>query len=73
MTPQQLKNLLDKNDIKQARIAADLGISRTAVCLVCNGYARSKRVEQVVARAVKLPRQRIFPIVPEPIKSREAA
>lgn len=73
MKAKELKILMIQKDITQQRIASEAGVTRQTVCLVCNGYSRSKRVEKLVARSVSLPRQLIFPIVPEPLRSREAA
>lgn len=70
MTPKELKIRFLEHDVTQAQVAAKAGVTRQTVSLVCNGHGRSRRVEEIVAQALGLPRRRIFPITPEPIQSR---
>ena len=70
MTPKELKILMIQKDVSQSQIAASAAVTRQTVSLVCNGHSRSRRVEQIVANHVQLPRQFIFPIHPEPIQAR---
>jgi lambda repressor-like predicted transcriptional regulator len=72
MTPQELKNLLKQKDVTQTALSVEANVTPQAVSLICTGHSRSRRIEKIIARRVQLPHQVIFPIYPEPIKSREA-
>ena len=69
MTPKELKILMIQKDVTQAQIAEEAKVSRQAVCLVCTGHGRSRRIEKIIASRVQLPRQIIFPIYPGPLRS----
>jgi transcriptional regulator with XRE-family HTH domain len=72
MTPQELKDILNQKGITQTSVSVEANVTPQAISLICNGYSRSRRIEKIIARRVQLPHQVIFPIHPEPIKSREA-
>lgn len=70
MTPKRIRILLMENDVRQARIADHLGVSRTAVSNVIKGIVESRRIKSAIASAVG---KKIEDLWPKEDRSQRAA
>jgi predicted transcriptional regulator len=61
MTPKKIRILLMENDVRQARIADQLGVSRTAVSNVIKGIVESRRIKNAIASAVGKKLEELWP------------
>lgn len=69
MVPNKIKSLLIEKDIKQATIAAELGVTRGAVSGVINGHSVSKRIRKCIAKYLCLQYREVWPKSLRPLRS----
>lgn len=60
MHPEEIKAALRIKGITLVSLALELGLSRSMVTQVVHGYARSKRVEERIAKALGKPVKSIW-------------
>lgn len=60
MEPSKRKALLIQNTIKQKDIAKECDVSPGCVSGVINGYYQSKRIQQAIADALKMPFRKVW-------------
>mgnify|MGYP002725770335 CR=1 FL=1 len=68
MTPDQIKKAMEKVDVSQAGLARDLTVSRSLIHQVIHSTATSHRVRCHIAKAIRLPVGKIWPIKNDPQK-----
>ena len=61
MHPEDIKALLRKRGMTQAKLARELGVSKTTVGYVIAGRTLSRRVADAVALATGLPLAKLWP------------
>lgn len=61
MTPIDIRIELLRKDYTAARLASELGITRSTVSNVINGYGYSTRVARAISRVTHVPIHRLFP------------
>jgi predicted transcriptional regulator len=61
MKAHEIRALLVKHQISQARLAEELGVSQAAVSGAIRGKWKSRRICEEVARRLKLPVTKLWP------------
>lgn len=57
----EIRQRLSDKSIKVGDIAESIGISSAAVSKVLHGHGRSRRIEALIAQALGLPVEQVFP------------
>ncbi|MFH2064950.1 MAG: helix-turn-helix transcriptional regulator [Pseudomonadota bacterium] len=61
----KLKALMAEHEVIAADIARSVGVTRQTVSCVVRGFGRSERIETAIAKALKMDRDDIFPVIPQ--------
>ncbi len=68
MTYPEIKSLLALKGIKSVEIARRAGVKPQTVSTVLTGRQRSRRVEMTIAKALRMPYKKLYPVAPGRVK-----